>query len=109
MRVASPVNFAGRLFMPGESVKGELPLEMIEQLKENGFLTDHLDEAATQDDASLEQDYPTAEEFSKLKADEQKGVLARLNIEAGSRAQERVEQYESWLASREKGADDAEL
>lgn len=102
MRVASPVNFAGRLFMPGESVKGELPLDMIEQLKENGFL----EEAVSQDD---EPDNPTADEFSKLKADEQKAILARLNIEAGHKAEQRVEQYESWLTGQEEGTDNAEL
>ncbi|UED76092.1 hypothetical protein [Brevibacillus sp. DP1.3A] len=120
MIVVNPVNFAGRLFMPGESVKGELPLDVIEQLKENGFLTDQPEEVSTENEDSIEQDsptakdvpeldYPTAEDFSKLKADEQKALLARLNIEPGPKEENRVEQYKIWLAKREEGADNAEL
>lgn len=109
MIVVNPVNFAGRLFMPGESVKGELPLDVIEQLKENGFLSDQPEEASTENEDSLEQDSPTVEEFSKLKADEQKALLARLNIEPGPKEEQRVEQYKNWLAKREEGADNAEL
>lgn len=92
MKLVAPVNFAGRLFMPGECVKGEFPLDMIELLKENGAIL-----SSDQEDASVAEEFPTVEEFSKLKSDEQKAILESLDITAASKLDQRVRQYEAWI------------
>ncbi|GEB35302.1 hypothetical protein [Brevibacillus parabrevis] len=38
------------------------------------------------------------EEFGKLKADEQKSFLEGLNIQAAAKEDQRLKQYEAWLA-----------
>lgn len=40
MILKSPLNYAGRLYEVGESVRGQLPLDMIEQLKGKGLFKD---------------------------------------------------------------------
>lgn len=36
--LTQPLNYGGRLYAIGEDVQGKLPLELIEQLQENGHL-----------------------------------------------------------------------
>jgi hypothetical protein len=43
---------------------------------------------------------PTIEEFSELKAEEQKAILADLGFEPGSNKEERIAQYEDWYAQQ---------
>lgn len=107
MKLAKSVNFAGRLYMPGENIKGEIPPEMIALLAENGAILPH-DEEKMEDSNQLEQEQLgeteadralTMEEFGKLKADEQKALLESLSIEAATKEEKRIEQYSDWLAS----------
>ncbi|RNB72169.1 hypothetical protein [Brevibacillus panacihumi] len=109
MKLNTPVNFAGRLYMPGESVKGALPLEYLEQLRANGLISEH--EAESQPEKVITDPTMTeisVEEFAKLNASEQKGILDQRGIEAGSNGKERTEQYQAWL-DQIKGGSDAEL
>jgi len=75
--------------MPGDKVKGEIPLDMIELYKENGSISD---EPAAEDALPL-----TIEAFTGLNAAKQKEELERLGIEPASREDQRIEQYTSWL------------
>lgn len=93
MKLVAPVNFAGRLFMPGENVKGELPRDMIELLTENGVIIP----VAQEEINSSAEEFPTVEEFSNLKADEQKAILERCGLEAASKADQRIRQYKDWI------------
>lgn len=107
MRLAKPVNFAGRLYMPGENVKGVLPLDYLELLQASGFISESDDQGdpGREDDISTEEpleataNKPSVEEFRTLKANEQKEVLDRLGIEAASNPDKRAEQYRLYLES----------
>lgn len=114
MKLTNPLNFAGRLYMPGESVKGALPLDYAEQLQANGFLveSENKDDLVEHKEQITEQSIGilhdvTLEEFSKLSASEQKFILTQIGIDAGSNGKERTEQYQEWL--EKKGDQDAKL
>ena len=106
MIARKPVNFGGRLFMPGESVKGALPLDMIEQLQANGFIgeADEVDQPSVETEGAEDEGDLSLEEFAALKADAQKERLAKLNIEPGSNADQRLEQYQAWLDREKEGS-----
>lgn len=40
MILREALNYAGRLYMPGDNVKGKLPLDLIQRLKDNGRFVD---------------------------------------------------------------------
>jgi hypothetical protein len=106
MIALSPVNYGGRLFMPGESVEGHIPMEMIEQLQANGMVgegepTDLDDAKQTAEPDDNKQLDPTliltVEDFRKLGAQEQKEQLEALNIEPASKTEGRIQQYTDCL------------
>lgn len=109
MILREPLNFAGRLYAAGESVKGQLPLDMIEALRKNNKLDEATDE--TQDDFNPDGDggsndlgnlpvvgntILSPEDFKELSAPDQKDRLKALEIEPASKAEDRLEQYETW-------------
>ncbi|MGO4540369.1 hypothetical protein [Paenibacillus sp. 2TAB19] len=62
MRVLKePLNHAGRLYMPGESVRG-LPTEVILSLEEAGHLTDSVDDSEEIPDEEPKGDSPEDDE-----------------------------------------------
>lgn len=126
MILKEPLNFAGRLYDAGESVKGQLPLDMIEALRKNN----KLDEVAidtetevteqTQDDFNLDggggsnylgnlpvvaNTILSPEDFKELFAPDQKDRLKALEIEPASKAEDRLEQYETWYFEQVANAD----
>jgi hypothetical protein len=110
MKLTKPLNFGGRLFMPGENAKGALPLDVIEQLKLNGVIVDENgsneeNEKTPETPPQASSEEPTLEEFIDLKAQEQKMILEQLGIEAATNAEKRVEQYREWLAGRKEDLD----
>lgn len=60
MILKNPVNYGGRLFEPGENVRGKLPLDLIEVLQENGQL-DPVDPAETEDSPASEKELSLSE------------------------------------------------
>lgn len=56
MILKSPLNFAGRLYEAGENVKGQLPLDMIEQLKGKGLFKDFEPSGAVLEGSETSQD-----------------------------------------------------
>ncbi|MCM3129010.1 hypothetical protein ACFQ3J_08805 [Paenibacillus provencensis] len=59
MILKSPLNFAGRLYEAGENVKGQLPLDMIEQLKGKGLFKDSELSGTEQEGSESSQDPQT--------------------------------------------------
>jgi len=57
------------------------------------------DQISNGDDSEMVE-APTIEEFSELKAEEQKAILADLGFEPGSNKEERVAQYEAWYSQQ---------
>ncbi|MGG4346450.1 hypothetical protein ABEW68_33025 [Paenibacillus lautus] len=123
MKLKESLNFAGRLYDVGESVKGQLPLDMIEALRKNN----KLDEEAVETDAN-EQTHNinpdcdgesndlgnlpivgnttlSPEDFKELSAPDQKDHLKALEIEPASKAEDRLEQYETWYFEQVANAD----
>ncbi|CAM3851085.1 MULTISPECIES: hypothetical protein [Paenibacillus] len=107
MKLKEPLNFAGRLYDAGESVKGKLPLDMIDALRKHNKLDE--DQAETEvlgqtDDGLSDPDklpimsdaILSPEDFAKLPAPDQKERLKALEIDPASNAENRVEQYEDW-------------
>lgn len=100
MILKEPLNFAGRLFAAGESVKGRIPLDMIEILQKRG----KLDEQTSDDDDKSSLDVLplnggtilSPDDFAELRADDQKDHLKALKIDPASKAEDRFEQYEEW-------------
>lgn len=106
--------------MPGESVKGHIPLELIEQLLDNGMIGEEESDTSEQETPKVEGDYtsklppnlspvnvgdtpahyPTLEEFKTMLAPAQKALLESLEIEPGSRLEDRYEQYVEWVAKQ---------
>lgn len=126
MKLREPLNFAGRLYDAGESVKGKLPLDMIEALRKNNKLDeDALDtetEVTDQTQVDINPDNngePTdpgnlpiigdtiisPEDFTKLPAPDQKDRLKALEIDPASKAEDRLEQYETWYFEQVANAD----
>lgn len=122
MKLREPLNFAGRLYDAGESVKGQLPLDMIEALRKNNKLDEDTIEVETevtdqtQDDFTAGSDDPgnlpivgdtilSPEEFKELSAPDQKDRLKALEIEPASKGEDRFEQYETWYFEQVANAD----
>lgn len=94
--------------MPGESVKGHLPQDMIALLRENGYIeeTQHDDGESNDPEANP---VKTVEEFSNMRAAEQKALLQQLGMEPASNEEQRLQQYQEWLDNHKEGSQDAEL
>ncbi|MGG4096199.1 hypothetical protein [Paenibacillus lautus] len=126
MKLREPLNFAGRLYDAGESVKGQLPLDMIEALRKNSKLdevandTEKVVTEQTQDDFNLDggggsndlgnlpvvgNTILSLEDFKELSAPDQKDRLKALEIEPASKAEDRLEQYETWYFEQVANAD----
>ncbi|KKO51968.1 hypothetical protein [Paenibacillus sp. DMB20] len=126
MKLREPLNFAGRLYDAGESVKGQLPLDMIEALRNNNKLDEGADETEaeaidqTQGDINPDNNGGLAdlgnlpivgntiispEDFKELSAPDQKDRLKALEIEPASKAEDRLEQYETWYFEQVANAD----
>lgn len=118
MILREPLNFAGRLYAAGESVKGQLPLDMIEALRKYNKLDEATDE--TQNDFNPDGDgwsddlgnlpvvgntILSPESFKELSAPDQKDYLKALEIEPASKAEDRLEQYETWYFEQVANAD----
>lgn len=126
MKLKEPLNFAGRLYDAGESVKGQLPLDMIEALRKNNKLDEEAVEAETDTNEQTQDDINpggggrlddlgnlpvvgntilSPEDFKELSAPDQKDRLNALEIEPASKAEDRLEQYETWYFEQVANAD----
>ncbi|MFB4326015.1 hypothetical protein RB298_27195 [Priestia sp. BR_2] len=126
MILREPLNFAGRLYAAGESVKGQLPLDMIDALRKNNKLDEVANDTEmevtqqTQDDFNLYggggsndlgnlpivgNTILSPEDFKELSAPDQKDRLKALEIEPASKAEDRLEQYETWYFEQVANAD----
>lgn len=95
MILNKPLNYGGRLWEAGETVTGQLPVDLILQLQENGVIDK--DESLAQEAAGVAPAVSAAD-FAALGADEQKTRLESLGLSASSNKEGRQEQYEKWLA-----------
>lgn len=126
MKLKEPLSFAGRLYDAGESVKGKLPLDMIEALRKHNKLDEEQAETESEivgstddgtgtggDDGLIDLDklpiigdtILSPEDFAKLPAPDQKERLKALEIDPASNAENRVEQYEDWYYEQIDNAD----
>ncbi|GIO33119.1 hypothetical protein J2TS6_42600 [Paenibacillus albilobatus] len=117
MKLREPLNFAGRFYEAGESVKGQLPLDMIKALRENHKLDE---EEAETPEVNLEENkldqlpiasdtIPSPEEFADLPAAGQKERLKALEIDPASKEEDRIEQYEDWYFEQVGNANQGDL
>lgn len=105
MILKEAVNFAGRLYAAGEDVKGKLPLDFLELLKEKGKLED-----SEQPTTPKLPDRPLwlTEEgtvlpvsgFTDLPASDQKELLKSIEIDPAGKVDERIIQYEEWFVEQ---------
>ncbi|MCP1306491.1 hypothetical protein [Paenibacillus tyrfis] len=70
---------------PGDIYFEDDPVPSVEANQESGFLNQSL----------------TLEQFTELKASEQKSFLQSLNIDLGSNESQRIENYAAWLKAKE--------
>lgn len=109
MKLKEPLSFAGRLYEAGESVKGKLPLDMIEALRRNKKLEEDHDDSESESNEQ-NQGAPDGNEglpiiggtiisvsdFAEKTAPEQKDYLKALGIDPAGKVEDRVAQYEEW-------------
>lgn len=107
MRLKEPLNFAGRLYDAGESVKGKLPLDMIEALRRNQKLEEDPTDSETPNGGNDEAGLPIAggivisvSDFAEKTAPEQKDYLKALQIDPAGKEEDRIAQYEEWYAEQ---------
>ncbi|AIW41792.1 hypothetical protein MHB54_04280 [Paenibacillus sp. FSL M7-0802] len=96
MILKKPLNYGGRLWEAGETVTGQLPIDLILELQESGAIDKN--ESPAQEAAGLTDTTVSAADFAALGPNEQKARLESLGLTASSNKEGRQEQYEKWLA-----------
>ncbi|MBU7314058.1 hypothetical protein [Paenibacillus oleatilyticus] len=76
---------SGLFIGPGDSYFEDDPIPPVEENQESGLFNQSL----------------TLEQFTELKASEQKTFLQSLSIELGSNEAQRIENYAAWLKAKE--------
>ncbi|MFY0545459.1 hypothetical protein [Brevibacillus sp. H7] len=101
------VNTGHGIYLPGELIS-DLDEKTEKQLVDAGhceFVQGHAVAPGNTQPAPVKADLLTIEQFTALKASEQKTILQRFGIESGSNEEQRVQQYTQWYEQQASGGE----